>query len=97
VNVRIHGEAQDEFLDAIDYYAAISPGLGERFLSEIDRLMREIADAPRRFRRYDPPARRHIARGFPFAVVYLERGDHVWIVAVMPLRREPGYWRHRLG
>ena len=97
MNRQIHEEAQAEFLEAIDYYASVSPELGERFYAEIERLMAEVCAAPRRFRKYDPPARRHIARGFPFAVVYLEREDHVWIVAVMPMRREPGYWKHRLG
>jgi toxin ParE1/3/4 len=97
VNRQIHEEALAEFFEAIDYYASISPGLGERFYVEIERLMAEVCAAPLRFRKYDPPARRHIARGFPFAVIYLEKEDHVWIVAVMPMRREPGYWKHRLA
>jgi hypothetical protein len=43
-------------LAAIDYYAAISADLGERFYAEIERLMKEVCAAPRRFRKYDPPA-----------------------------------------
>ena len=93
----IHGEAQAEFLAAIDYYAAMSAELGERFYFEIERLMIDVCATPRRFRQYDPPARRHISRDFPYALIYLEREGHVWIVAVMPLRREPAYWKHRLG
>jgi hypothetical protein len=30
-------------------------------------------------------------------VVYFDEPDHVWIVAVMPLRRKPGYWHKRTG
>lgn len=93
----IHREAQEEFLSALDYYAAISPALGERLYAEIESLISEVCAAPRRFRRYDPPARRHLGRDFPYAIVYLEKEDHVWIVAVMCLKREPGYWRHRIG
>lgn len=96
MNHQIHAEAQAEFLAEIDYYSGISPRLGERFYSEIVRVIREICAAPKRFRAYDPPARRHIAQDFPFAVVYLERDDHIWILAIMPLRREPDYWKHRL-
>lgn len=97
MNRHIHEEAQAEFLDALDHYASISSELGERFYTEIERLMKEVCAAPRLFRKYDPPARRHLARDFPFAVVYIENEDHVAIIAVMPLRREPGYWKHRLG
>ncbi len=92
----IHAEAQAEFFAALDYYAAISPRLAARFYDEIERLMREVCAAPQRFRQYDPPARRHLGQDFPYAVVYVERPDHVWIVAVMPLRRDPDYWKHRL-
>jgi toxin ParE1/3/4 len=55
-----------------------------------------IRTAPNLFRGYDPPARRNLARNFPFAVVYLDEPDRVWILAVMPLRRHPDYWKHRL-
>ncbi len=96
MNRSIHEEAQAEFLAALDHYVSISADLGERFYAEIERLMQEICAAPTRFRKYDPPARRHLARDFPFAVVYIEHEDQVVIVAVMPLRREPDYWKHRL-
>ncbi len=97
MNRSIHEEAQAKFLAALDHYASISADLGERFYAEIERLMTEACATPRRFRQYDPPARRHLARDFPFAVVYIENADHVSIIAVMPLRREPGYWKHRLS
>mgnify|MGYP001552169731 CR=1 FL=1 len=41
--------------------------------------------------------RRILADGFPYALLYLDESDTVWIVAVMPLKRDPSYWRHRLG
>ena len=97
MNREIHEEAQAEFLAALDYYAAISPELGARFYDEIERLMLEVCATPRLFRSYDPPARRHLGADFPYAIVYLEREDHVWIIAVMPLRRAPDYWKHRLN
>lgn len=56
----------------------------------------EIKAAPDRFRQFDPPTRRHLARDFPYAVIYLDEPDRIWIVAGTPLRRAPGYWRERL-
>jgi len=41
--------------------------------------------------------RRHLTDRFPYGVVYLVEPDYVWIVAVMHLHREPGYWHKRLG
>jgi len=46
---------------------------------------------------FDSPARRHLSTVFPHLVVYLDQPDRVWIVAVMHGRRQPGYWRERLG
>ncbi len=92
----IHAEAQAELLAAIDHYSAISAELGERFYAEMERIIREVCAAPRRFRQYDRPARRHLSKDFPFAVIYLERDDQIWILAIMPLRREPDYCKHRL-
>ncbi len=50
----LHPEADQEYAEAAQHYAAISPELGGRFFD-------------------------------------------IWILAVMPLHREPNYWVHRLG
>jgi plasmid stabilization system protein ParE len=93
----IHEAALREFNEAIDYYASIGPDLGVRFYHEIERLMLEACEHPQLFRQFDPPARRHFSDRFPYGVVYLVEPEHLWIVAIMQLNREPGYWRERLG
>ena len=97
MNERFHPEALDEFDDAGRYYAEINSELGARFYREIERLIREVCADPRRFRKFDPPARRHFSGNFPYALIYLDKPDHVWIVAVMQMKRRPGYWKPRLG
>jgi len=93
-----HPEADAEYAEAAAYYAKQGgPGLGGRFYDEIERVIADIAAAPGLFRQYDPPARRNLSRDFPFAVVYLDEPDRVWILAVMPLRRHPDYWKHRVA
>lgn len=92
----LHPEADEEFAEAVRYYTKIDPELGERFYREIERLIEDVCAHPDRYRKFDPPARRHITAIFPFAIVYLEKPDHLWIVAVMHLKRQPGYWRERL-
>ena len=50
-----HPEADTEYAHAAAYYTELSAGLGGRFYDEIERVISEIANAPHRFRQYDPP------------------------------------------
>ncbi|MEO5961746.1 MAG: type II toxin-antitoxin system RelE/ParE family toxin [Opitutaceae bacterium] len=93
---RFHPEANEEYAHAATHYAGISLELGGRFYEEIERLIAEVLTAPLRFRRIDCDVRRHLADDFPYALLYLDEPDCIWIVAVMPLRRDPDYWKHRL-
>ena len=93
---RILPDADAEFAAAVRYYSEIDSELGIRFYREMERLIREACTSPERFFMFDPPARRHLSAIFPYAVVYIEKPDAVWIVAVMYMKRQPGYWRERL-
>lgn len=94
--VVLHREALEEFDAAAAHYAGIDPALGQRFYDVIDRLIADACQAPGTFRFIRKPARRHFTREFPYGIIYLERPDDIWIVAIMPLRREPNYWKQRL-
>lgn len=93
---RFHPEADEEYAAAASHYAEISPELGGRFYDEIEHLVAEVCSAPHRFCRIDADVRRHLAGDFPYALLYLDEPEQVWIIAVMPLRRDPDYWKHRL-
>ncbi len=94
---RFQREADEEFTEALRHYFGINPELGGRFYDEIERLIDKARLHPRRYREFDPPARRLLAQDFPYALVYLDEPDCVWVIAVMHLKRQPGYWRQRLG
>ncbi|HEY3853814.1 MAG TPA: type II toxin-antitoxin system RelE/ParE family toxin [Verrucomicrobiae bacterium] len=96
MNHLLHPEADEEFAGAVRYYSEISPELGVRFYREMERLFLEICADPERFRRFDPPARRHISRNFPYAVVFITKPDCIWILAVTHMKRHPGHWHERL-
>jgi len=91
-----HPEAEEEYTRAIEYYATVTPELGGRLYDEIERLIQEVCRQPDRFFRFSPPARRALARKFPYSVVYLDEPHRIWVVAVMHAKRRPGYWRERL-
>jgi toxin ParE1/3/4 len=86
----IHPEADAEFSQAVHYYADLDPELGLRSYNEIERVITAVCSQPDRFFQFSPPARRALARKFPYAVVYLDELDRVWIVAVMHAKRRPG-------
>ena len=67
-----HPEASLEYLDGIQHYADIDGELGDRFDSEIQRLVGQISRDPQRFFRFYPPVQRALSFEFPYAIVYLE-------------------------
>ena len=91
-----HAEANEEYVQAAEYYARIDPELGKRFYDQIEGLIHDIRCEPQRFRLFDPPIRRHFSKVFPYAVLYVDQADRVLIIAVMHMKRQPGYWRKRL-
>lgn len=97
MKVSLHPEADEEFAAAVRYYSEISPELGLRFYHEMERLFREASLDPERFRKFDPPARRHFSHDFPYAIIFVEKPDKLRVVAVMHMKRRPGYWRERLS
>jgi hypothetical protein len=92
-----HQAARQEYCAAAGHYADISSDLGVRFYDEIDRLIHDILQDPERYCFFDPPIRRHFSTVFPYAVLYVNQPDRVLIVAVMSMKRRPGYWRNRLA
>ena len=92
-----HPEANEEYAEAAEYYANISPKLGARFHDEIEELIAEACTLPKAYRLIRSPVRRHFTAEFPYGILYVERPDDIWIVAVMNLHRDPVYWTHRVG
>lgn len=92
-----HSAAASEYAEAAKYYVAISPELAGRFFDDVEAAIRQIRENPEGFRRVSPRVRRALCEHFPYAVVFVEQSDRIWIVAVMHGMRRPGYWRDRLG
>ena len=90
-------EARSEFLDALSYYEAAKPGLGERFKDEVDRTVLWLADHPELCRLRAGGYRRMNLRIFPYYIPYITRGTILWILAVAHGSRKPEYWISRKG
>jgi plasmid stabilization system protein ParE len=89
--------AEEEMHEAARFYEDRSPGLGRDFLDEVERTIDSIVKDPYSGRRISGHIRRRILRRFPFGVLYAMEPSRIVIVAVMHLRREPGYWQDRIA
>lgn len=81
--------------DAYRWYEAQRPALGERFLTEVDRVMHSITERPARYSIVHRETRRALLRRFPYAVLYRVLDDTIFVVAVMHGSQNPKRWRGR--
>ena len=93
--VRFHEAARLELLNEIQYYTAISAKLGERLAVSVEQAIGLAAQFPDTGAPYKHGTRRVFPKKFPFSIVYLTRESELYIVAIAPFRRKPGYWLAR--
>jgi len=87
-----HRLAERELNEAAQYYEVEEPGLGSSFLQDIDRCLRSIEDRPEAGAILRGSVRRRLLRRFPYALLYKIKPSGIRILAVMNLKRRPGYW-----
>ncbi len=70
-------------------------GLGVRFLSELDLVLRRIENNPRQFPQLEGEVRRALLRHFPYGVYFIGESHDIVVLAVLHLHREPDMWKSR--
>jgi toxin ParE1/3/4 len=93
--VVIHPEAKREMIPSALFYEERSPGLGRLFLDDVERGFQRITENPEAWSVFSSPNRRCLLTEFPFGIIYRNEPERIYILAVMHLRREPGYWKAR--
>ena len=96
-SVRFHGEARAELVHEVTFYTTISRSLGKRFDLAVNRAVNLASEFPDLGSPYFAGTRRVFPKKFHFSVVYLHLHDEIFIVAIAPESRKPGYWRSRVG
>ena len=95
VQIGIHPEAIEESVAAERWYRERSGMAAAALVSEIDRAVDLIGEAPERWPRHILGTRRFVLRRFPYAIIFRAVSTGVEIVAVAHGRRRPGYWKSR--
>jgi plasmid stabilization system protein ParE len=94
VTTRWHPSARAEADAAAAFYQAKRPGLGRRFLDSLQDALGRVETRPGIYPELAPEVRKCRLKTFPYAVIFRANGG-IDIIAVMHLRREPGYWKDR--
>lgn len=97
MNVRFLLPAQYELDEAIEYYNAEVPELGNAFLLETLAVIERICQYPEGWHPLSPNTRRCRLRRFPYGIVHAMLDGEIVVIAVSHLHREPNYWRKRLS
>lgn len=95
-NIIFHPDIRDEVQVGYDWYNVKSSGLGEEFLKELDLAFELVQKQPLTWPEFSNDFRRYLLKRFPFGVIYKVENANIYILAVMHLRRKPGYWKRRI-
>ena len=91
----VSSAAEDDYAEALSWYAERSMQAAERFDMEFDHAIETIGSDPERFPRFDDRPRFYLMRHFPYEVIYRRHDDHLVVIAVAHMSRQPRYWADR--
>lgn len=97
MHIRFAEAANDELVEACDWYEKKQAGLGLRFKNAVRDAALRIARSPHLFPVELEDVRRYVMNQFPYTLRYVLRGDEVWVVAVSHHHRRPDYWVERIN
>ncbi len=93
--VVVLAEAAGDLEAAREFYDAISSGLGDYFAASLLADLAKLA-VDHGIHSVHYGCHRLLADRFPFGIYYVERSAEVQVVAILDLRRRPGWIRHQL-
>lgn len=95
-NVYFHPEVARDIHESVVWYESQAEGLGGDFINELESAYEAIAKLPGVWPQFGKGFRRYILTRFPFAVIYRQSKEKIYVVAVMHQSRKPDYWLNRI-
>ena len=90
-------EAAEDVFEAASNYSEAREGLGREFSDEVERQVRSLMTSPHRCIEVRPGIRQAVVRRFPHLIFYSIVGNILYVVAVIPSRRDPAHIDRILG
>jgi plasmid stabilization system protein ParE len=91
----VRPRAEQDLVEARDWYEERVPGLGDDFLHEVSKVMELLVADPERPPFYYRGFRRVLLRRFPYKVFYRVEDGRVVVFRVLHGRRDHPRWLHR--
>lgn len=88
-------EAQDDLLEARDWYDQQRAGLGNAFAAAVEQTLARIESMPELYGVALKDVRRGPLRRFPYVVYYRVLADRIEVIAVLHGSRNPRIWQNR--
>ncbi len=89
-------EALLEADEAAKFYEESQEGLGNRFIESLTDAVNRIRRNPSLYQKIYKNIRKCRMLRFPYGVIFRAQKNRVEIIAVMHLKRKPGYWKSRI-
>jgi plasmid stabilization system protein ParE len=88
-------EANEDLLEAREWYDNIRTGLGQRFALAIEATLEAIAEHPMRFPVVYRGRRRAGVRRFPYGIFFEVQDHRIVVIACFHGKRNPRRWQTR--
>jgi len=85
--------AQEEYADALVWYAEHSYQIAEDFENAIENALKDISLDPERFPKCDPKHHFYLVRRFPFQIIYQHENDCLTVISITHTARDIPYGR----
>lgn len=92
MNIEFTEPAFEEYLDAVDFYNLQSEGLGNKFITEIQKTLNIIKKYPKSYSPFTSNSRKAVVNVFPYNLIYAINQNKIVILAVAHQNRKPKYW-----
>jgi hypothetical protein len=96
MTVVILSAAEEELAEAKKYHDSQRFGLGTEFVDSFNEAIERIIALPEAWGLIAKKVRCCIFRRFEYGIIYVVRDEVIFVLAVMHLKRRPGYWKKRL-
>lgn len=93
MKLRWQTEAVNEVEAAASFYQNKQPGLEQRFLEVLEDALRRIQRRPHMYQQIEGEIRKCKLPRFPYGIIFRMNPEYIAIIAVIHLRRRPGYWK----
>jgi toxin ParE1/3/4 len=90
-----HPDAKLEADHAAAFYQSKQQGLERRFLDNLEDALDRIQRNPQVFRCIAGDLRKCRVARFPYGIIFRVNPNYIEVIAIMHLRRKPGYWKAR--